>query len=447
MIMKLHKKGSKTERSYLTVVLCLFLCIHATLFLYDINNGNAFLEGDRAEHRMGSIDSVLASFKDPSSLMDTLIDRGVPGDYIFHVVAYTIYQSYSVIVVQILLGLVAVIYLYQLTQLLFRTHVVAAIATLTYILLPGSLVHPHTLVTEAFYNPLLIISFYYSVRYLLEGSFSSLVVAGFTASVASFIRLIFVLYPVIFFITILLVSKGKRFKHGFAYLLLAFLIPLLWMSLNFVHAGQFAMGGSRLNRNFYRRIQRMANLEPIDLDSTEYPVWEMDFEDFWGYLSSHPKSFIKTLQSDVYNLGLNTGVNTFTGRYLGLYEMPEDTAYWKNIRDQQGLSGAVLELFNWSPKLILINFLASILWLIFLLGSSYGFVLFLKDKQFSKTIKLTVFIFPVYIIATQMIASTPRWSHRTPAEFVLAIMFAWAAIQIRRSMKKGDKKLLLSPTS
>ncbi|NKQ36522.1 MAG: glycosyltransferase family 39 protein [Chloroflexi bacterium] len=367
--------------------------------------------------------------------MDTLISRGVPGDYIFHVAAYSIYQSYSVIILQILFGFIAIVYIYRLAQLLFHSHLVSALAALTYMLLPGTLVQPHTLVTETFYNPLLVISLYYLVKYLLEGSLPALLIAGLTASIASFIRLIFVLYPIVFFIIIFLDAKGKRIKDGVLYLMLAFSIPLLWMSLNFFHTGQFTMGGSRLSRNFYRRVQRMANLEPIELNPAQYPDWEMEIEDFLEYLSNHPTAFVKTLRADVYNLGLNTGINTFAGRYLDLYEMPESTQYWKNIRDQQGLSGTITELFNWSPLLIISNLLATILWLIFLPFSLSGFVLFLKSKQFPSAIKATMITFPVYIISTQFVASTPRWSHRTPAEFVLTIMFAFAVVRFGKRLK------------
>lgn len=435
-----HLLAKRTERTYLSIVLIVFLGIHALLFFYDISNAKAFLEGDRAAHRMTSIVTVLDSLKDPSSIMDTLIARGVPGDYIFHVMAYSFYGSYTVILFQILLGLVAVVYVYQLAQLLFSNPILSTIAAISYILLPGSLVHPHTLVTEAFYNPLLVISFYYSLKYIMENGRANIIIAGLTASIAAFIRLIFILFPFIYFGIILFSSKGRKFKDGLIYLTIVFTIPVIWMSMNFVHTGDFAMGGSRFSRNLYRRVERMANLEPIDLD--EYTVWAMDVDEFFEYLSQHPASFIKTLQADIYNLGLNTGVNTFAGRYMGLYEMAENKDYWKNVRDQQGLTGAFIELFNWSPLLIGINLIATVLWLLFLIFSFYGFILFLKDKQFSNIIKFTVLIFPIYIISTQFIASTPRWSHRTPTEFIFSIMFALASLQVGNRIKDKKTKVI-----
>ena len=68
--------------------------------------------------------------------MDTLIARGVPGDYMFHVIAYSFFGTYSVILVQILVSLVAVIYVYRLAELLFSNPVVSAIAAISYIFLP-----------------------------------------------------------------------------------------------------------------------------------------------------------------------------------------------------------------------------------------------------------------------------------------------------------------------
>lgn len=427
----------KFEGAYLIAVLIIYICLHTLLFYYDLAHVEAIMEGDRTVQRMKSVMAVMNSLGNSSSLMDALVARGVPGDYIFHSLAYLPYRSYSIIVIQVFLGLIAVVFVYKLAFLLFRSHTVATIAALSYIVLPGSLVQPHTLVTEAFYNPLLIIFLFYSVKYLLAGEIINLIIAALAASAASFIRLIFILYPVFFFLSILVVFREKRIKHAFAYLVSVLSIPFLWMSLYFSHTDQFSMGkpASSLSLNFFLRVERMAGLDKsIDLDPVEFPR-AMGARAFLTFLSSHPASYIKTLRSDIFNIGLNTGVNTFAGRYLGLYTMPESTRYWKDIRDQQGISGSVIELFKWSPLLIIINVLASILWLGFLLFSFFGFILFLKDKRLSNIVKFTVVSFPVYIISTQFIASTPRWSHRTPAEFVFAIMFALAVVQFGKRLK------------
>ena len=57
--------AERTEKSYMSLVVIIFLGIHALLFFYDISNSEAILEGDRAAHRMTSVVTVLDSLKDP----------------------------------------------------------------------------------------------------------------------------------------------------------------------------------------------------------------------------------------------------------------------------------------------------------------------------------------------------------------------------------------------
>lgn len=59
-----------------------------------------------------------------------------------------------------------------------------------------------------------------------------------------------------------------------------------------------------------------------------------------------------------------------------------------------------------------------------------------------------VLTFPVYIIGTQFAASIPRWSHRTPTEFIFSLLFALGIVflmQYKRkafSVRYGSKRWL-----
>lgn len=427
----------------LRTLLISFVCIHALLFLYDLSNPDAFLTGDRAHGRLNNVNLFLESLENSSTTTNSLTESGrMLGDYIFHSLFYFFYGSYSVIIIQLVLSFIAIIFLYRLSYLLFNSYIISNIAAFSYILLPGSLHHPHVLASEAIFNPLVIVSFYYSVRYLKNktGSVNNLIIAALIGSLASFVRAVFIFYPIVFFFIIIFGSHSKRIKHACIYTILSFSLPLLWMTFFFIQTGEFSMGGGgRPSGGLYARVVRMSNLESFEIDDLHREKKRISIVEFVEYVSEHPNSYSRSFKSDVFTIIFNSGINSFAGSYLELYTFCPDNQYWKNIRDQEGLLSMIFAIFKWSPLMITMNLIMSALWLLFLSISVYGAYLFMRDKNLPFTIKSALIGFPPYIIVSPLIVtSAARWSHRTPTEFVLSLMFALAVVQIFEKIKSSS---------
>jgi len=416
----------------LRLIIVIFALVHLSLFAYGISHPDSFMVGDRTKQRFRSIDLTINSSNTIAGLIDAIIERGWPGDYLLQGTIYGLASSTGVVVIQLLSYFVAIVYLYLLVKLIFDSKKIAILASITYIFLPGSLIQPHTLVSEGFYNPFIIISFYYSVLYLKHNRLKDLLLAALLISCAASIRFVLILYPFLFgFIVLFLADPLKRItkekvKHIICYISIAMLIPLLWMGIYYSHTGVLGMGikGSGLTYNMFLRIERMSNIGNIEIEQEYIDSKTMSPRIFFNYILNHPTSFIKTIISDINNLALNTGINTFAGRYLGLFEMSENRQYWRDMRDSNGLFFTIIELFKWDPVMIITNALATTFWLFYMLFAFLGAYILVRLRDVPLAIKVTVLTFPVYVVGTQFAASTPRWSHRTPTEFVFSLLFA-----------------------
>ena len=132
--------------------------IHAGLFAYDIFHPDVFLNADRADQRLEIINLLIAWATSGADLSPLLSEPGIIGDYIVQTVLYGVVGQYGVIVFQVALLLVSVAALFQLALLVCRSRVIASITVLLYIHLPHTLVFPHQLISEAIFNPLIILS-------------------------------------------------------------------------------------------------------------------------------------------------------------------------------------------------------------------------------------------------------------------------------------------------
>lgn len=416
----------------LRLVVLIFAFVHFSLFAYGISHPDSFMVGDRTQQRLRSIDLIVSSSHAPAELLDAIIARGWPGDYLLQGTIYGFANSIGVVFVQLLSYFVAVVYLYLLAKLIFDSKKIAVLTATSYIFLPGSLIQPHTLVSEGFYNPFIIVSFYYSVLYLKHVRLRDLMLAALLISCAASIRFVLILYPFFFGLIILFLADPlkkitkEKVKHIMYYISVAMLFPLLWMGIYYSQTNVLGMGikGSGLAYNMFLRIERMSNVGTIEIEDEYIDSKSMSSGVFFQYILNNPTSFVKTIISDINNLALNTGISTFAGRYLGLFEMSDNRQYWRDMRDKNGLFSMMVELLKWEPIMIITNVLATVLWLFFICLAFLGAFFLIRLRDIKLEIKVVVLTFPIYIIGTQFAASTPRWSHRTPTEFIFSLLFA-----------------------
>jgi hypothetical protein len=365
--------------------------VHALLFVYDLNNPKTYLLGDRAYSRFDKIESLLQARND-QAIADFLINTGSLGDYIFHAVIFAWGGVTTIIVVQILLHLVSIVYVFLLGELLFRNSMFSLLAAAVYAFLPASLYHPHVLVSEALFNPLVVVAFYYGALFLAKDDAPPwhLMVTAFAGSVAAFIRPIYVGYPIVYAcILVLLVKRPARYLQAIVYLAVAFAIPFLWAGFVFVQTGDFSMGKSDhdLGFNLFGRVERMSRLGNFELTQEQQAIKRLQFREYTDYIVEHPNAYFKTLVSDVYNVTLNSGVNSLLGRYLGWYRLPEEWRYWRLMRDKYGILGMVQAMYDYSQALFIFNVILAPIWLAFTVLALIGIIRVLKIPTLSISIR------------------------------------------------------------
>ena len=147
----------------------------------------------------------------------------------------------------------------------------AIAASVAYALLPGRLLHPHVLSTEAFFTPLLVGHVALLTRALAtpRGRPAALLGAGVAAGLAAFLRPSFAVFPLVE-AALLLVWSGldRRWIAGMtvAAMLGGFAVPLTSVA----RGGVFGWGISAqsLESNLHGRAERIARFAGTRLDTS-----------------------------------------------------------------------------------------------------------------------------------------------------------------------------------
>ena len=150
--------------------------------------------------------------------------------------------------------------------------------------------------------------------------------------------------------------------------------------------------------------------------------------------------------SDVTNMTLNSGINSLLGHYLGLYEMPKNTKYWRQVHDREGLWGIVKAMYAYSPLLFLTNMLVMPLWLAFLAFVALGVYVMVTDRRLQPAIRAALVVLPVYLALSSQAAISVRWGFRTPFEFILVLLFVAAVWWLLGRRRKETTESNTPPT-
>jgi hypothetical protein len=422
----------RRERIGLAVLLTAYLAIHLLLLgLVDTGRPDAFLMGDRSHGRLLAVQE-LVEFRSSGQALTVLSLRGNPGDYAFHALFWAMGGRIGVILVQIALGVVGLAALYYLARLVLGSMEAALLTGVLYLLLPGTLLHPHVIATEGLFTPLLIGHVALLAGALLGAppSRGRLVAAGVLAGVAAAIRPVFILFPILE-ASLLVVHRARPPRQILAFTALALALGLAWPVLHSVRLASPGWGGTNtLSSNLHGRAQRMADLETLGLPEREVERrWlgpaELSPGAFARIVVQHPKAFLRTVLTDFSNLAVNSGLNAFAGRYLDLYPMSRDTRRFTETVDRLGSPWAALrDLARTTPVVFPLNAAAGLMWLGFTATSLAGLILLLRSRDLPSAIPWTLLLLAIYVVTTAFAATGVRWSHRFPVEFVMALATA-----------------------
>jgi hypothetical protein len=411
-------------------VLVLFLLVHGLLLWFDISNPQAFFQGDRAKGRYSKIQYLYCTEHSTASYTSRLLEQGDPGDYVIHGALYCLGGPYLVIVFQIVLNFFAVFGLYKIASLLYLRRRYCIICAVSYMLLPGSLMQPHTLVTEGIFNSLVIYSLYFMLQ-VMEKEFrrSAFIFASLFMGLAIMVRFQLVLFPVLFAAIFCCYYRNECLKRVTLIAMVSFAPLVGWLVFVYTQTGQLGLGPSdhSLGFNFFIRVVRMSKIGGFVFDPSLYINKQMPLLDFVWYVYEHPISYLRTLFYGIVNLLFNPGVNHFAGHYLGVLDTAEKWGYWSDLRDRDGLASMLADVANWGPLFIAVFVGATVVWLVFLATSAVGAWLFLKDRRINWATKSILMSFFVYgLLIVPLVGGGSRWTHRTPIEFIMAMFIAMA---------------------
>lgn len=436
------------ERLALFAILSLFTAHIIMVFIYSGDTA-VFLEADRASGRFKKI-LDLSSASSREELVDVMLRHGNPGDFVVQGLIYSLFGSDGVVLFQIALQALSICILWKLAKGYFSERVLF-LSIFAYLLLPGTIYRPHVLASESLFVPLAIVAFYFMLTAIRQESrghacHRSRLWGGVACAIAAEVRNVFVLFPPIF-----VLLHGARARTGGRALLcqlvfvgLSLSLVVGWIVFASVETGRFAFArsGHDLGRNLFIRAERMADIGGYSLRaSLGDDADRLSPAEFVSHVAAHPTSYLATLRSDSVNLVLNSGVNTVYGRFFGLFDtlQRDDLKRWRRIRDAQGWAEMVKIMIHERPQLFLLNLAGVFLWCIFSAISLVGLVSLLRTPELSGTERAFFLLFLLFGALTPFLAGSVRWDHRTPIEFLLAILFGLGCVTLRKAVMPARK--------
>lgn len=413
-------------RSLLRPVVGGYLGLHLVLALVNLLDAEAITRGDRALARYEKAVDVAAGGL--PGLGDKLLQHGVPGDYLLHAGLLGVGGQLLVLLAQILAGLLALLCAMRLALRLGADPRTAALAGGLLVLLPGSLMHPHQLVTETFYGAALAGGVYLLVRSLQDARPRALWLGFLCLTFATWLRpqasLLVALAAALFWYW----RAAPRLSLALACLLAALLSIGSWVGWRYTQTGAVGLGAADfdLPTNFKLRADRIANIAGIpgwrNYDMHTQSHLRMPPGEFLALVRAHPGAAVRTYLTDAVNLAANPGANAFLGDFLGRFAQDDDRMYWMKYLDREGPLGLLRALAQ-QPAFLLGLLGFGLLHLLF-----YGLALLglVGRRAAAGTARARRLLLAVVVVqlAVCFLSGTVRWTYRAPVEPLLVALVA-----------------------
>lgn len=411
----------------------LLLVVHGTLFVYDVRHPEAILQGDRAAQRHQRILEFVEL--SPSEWPSYFLQHGLPGDYLPHAVLYGLFGRLGLILIQVGLAFLSVVLVHRIAARWTGRRTVADVAAAALAFLPHSLAFPHLLMSEALFNPLLILGVYLVVR----GTDRQRVAGGSTWAgalifgLASLIRVIGAMVP---FLLAPAVALGvtrwrRRIGVGAGFVLIGLAPVLLWMSFVRAGTGEFSLGQSSfsLPYNLEVRVERMDVRTPESLAVDDTGTHGVTVGEYLEIVASNPGAYWKIVRSDLINFWANPGVSKLFFNYLSLggdlRGADRSLLGWRSVMDESGLRAAVWHVWTTAPLVATVLLVSVGAWGAFLVFALPGAIHFSRSEDVSVAWRIsTLLVVLAFWLVNANISGIARSGHRSPVEFLLATAFA-----------------------
>lgn len=449
----------------LLILLAYATLLHAGLFIYDMAHPEVFLRADRAVTRMGAIVKLTELIRQDAPLGEFFASHGIVGDYLPQALLYLFGGRTAVIVGQILLFLISLAALFSLTLRLTRSRNCALAAALLYLHLPHSLVFPHMLCSEAFFDPLVVISFYFTGRVTLGGHKGAAASwSGLALGLATLVRPITALWP-------FLVAFAMRLcKCSWASLVcftaLSFLPLLIWMSMMQYLSGAFSLGSSDhdAGHNLYLRVTfisqglpppEQARINQTYLDGQDGEKVEVvSVPDFLRFVAEYPLPYLAHLSKDGVVYFAKSGVERLMLDYLDVdpsarASLQDRQSGFRRRIERDGALHTFQRVLSEHPSLMLGSLLASVVFVVILSLAVLGAWRAIVDHALPIKARLMlglVSVFPLYLFLASQVIGAMQSRHRAPAEFAFCLLAAIGLSYLAHAVR-GKRKEGVNPTA
>lgn len=414
-------------------LLAFFGVVHLALLAHDAAHLERFVRADRAEQRMGVIESFVAVLRDGGSIRDFVAGHGVPGDWLPQALLYSAGGPLFVIALQVALALLSIVWVHEIATRVLPGRAALAAAFL-YAILPHSLALPHQLTAEAIFVPLIILSFR-----LAFGA-----APGLALGAASLIRPVILLWPIVCAWR----TRAGRGRSA-AYLAAALAPVLAWALFMLAATGEFTLGraGHDLGHNLYQRMHRMAAALP----EAERPARRARGEttatlgEYLRFVAQHPAAAVAHGARDVATMSVKSGIERlvmdkfdwFAASRAGLQDPAKG---WRARVESRGPLAVALEILREEPGLMLVSGGAAALFVAFMALALLGAWDWMRRPAAAgseaRRMRWLLLAFVVYVFATAQAVDAAQSRHRAPAEFALAMLAVAGWLRLRQKKKR-----------
>ncbi len=409
--------------------------LHFAMLVRGFTHPDAVLLGDRSPGRLAMAQRFLASLSD-GGLTDVLTHNGVPGDYVWHAIAFWLTGGSLgwIAMLQCALLMYALHELWKMAEALGATDSQRWIALAAYAAIPVDIAAPHVLNSEAWFTPLLMIG----TRRLLDlcagrASMRSAMVGGMCLGLGLLTRPEILPWLAVAALAVSIAAVWGPLwasrRRVLAWLAMLAVLPALWIGYQGAQTGVYGLGRSGAD-----------TATTIALRTSEVQSYAPQVK-----VTGDPGR-MATLVSAAAQAPLTAGrivaghmaktvfmpENLDIPAYFGLFQR---TGVRATLVESQGLLGAMQSVFAEMPALVswlMAEIALFALWWVVVLAGVWRV---LKARQTEPIGTLLLLALPALCVLERVV-SEGNSRKRSVVDFALALFFAfgwpWAVQRLRQ---------------
>lgn len=443
------------EKNSPLFMLAFALSVHLLMLLHDLSNTTVFFNADRALGRWNTMQDAIDAFAN-NQATEFLTSHGVIGDYLFHAILFGLGGKFGLILFQVGIALLSGWGVYRIGYLIGLSVRQSSLAAGIYLLLPHTLVFPHQLISEALHTPFMVVSLWLTIEFLRNerGNNHYLIIGALLVGIATLIRPVTLLWPMIVGLTIM---RGTKVQFGAIFLIIAYLPILLWMGFIGTQTGKFGFGKSPhdMEHNLYQRVLRISDAMPSEQADQTRKVYLNQGEKgtlgtvaYIRFATDYPFFFAQHLARDIIVLVGKSGVERISIDYLELNktartQFQDGRTGWRKIFAEQGLMGVMHYFWKNDGQVLIISLVGSTFMLFMIITAIVGGwrLVSSKGKEVNdRYITWLLISLPIYTFVFSQVVDYVQSRHRAPSEAAIVLLAVYGIVFIMNKLTAHIKK-------